>query len=126
MALGGIKIPLHVSLAPMLQQKVSPNDVIFIYARDADSSSPMPLLILRKQARDLPMNIILDESMKMNPANSLKDIHKIIIVARISKTGQAKSQAGDLEGMSGIVELNKVELNNLPKGIQIIINRFIE
>jgi cytochrome c-type biogenesis protein CcmH len=121
MALGGIKIPIHVELASRLQQKVSPNDVIFIYARDADSSSSMPLLILRKQVRDLPMKIILDESMKMNPANSLKDIRKVIIVARISKTGQAKSQTGDIEGVSRVVELG-----NIPKDLQISINRVIK
>lgn len=121
MALGGIKIPVHVTLAAELQLLISETDTVFIYARDADSASPMPLLIMRKQARDLPMKIMLDESMKMNPAQSLKDIQKVIIVARISKTGQAKSQPGDLEGISGILALE-----NMPKDIQVKISRRVK
>lgn len=86
-----------VSLAASLRGKVSPDDTVFIVARPADGSR-MPLAILRRQVRDLPVQFTLDDSQAMSPATKLSGAKTAIVVARISKSGQATPQPGDLEG----------------------------
>lgn len=91
-----------VSLAPSLRGKVSPDDTVFIVARPSDGSR-MPLAIVRKQVRDLPYLFTLDDSQAMSPATKLSTAATVIVVARISKSGQASPQPGDLEGVTAQV-----------------------
>jgi cytochrome c-type biogenesis protein CcmH len=88
-----------VTIAPDLLAKVSPDDAVFIVARAAEGSR-MPLALLRKQVKDLPATFTLDDSMAMSPAAKLSGAPKIVVGARVSKTGQAMPQPGDLEGTS--------------------------
>jgi cytochrome c-type biogenesis protein CcmH len=91
-----------VTLAPALARQASPDDTVFIYARDAQGSR-MPLAILRKQVRDLPLRFTLDDSLAMSPAAKLSGAKQVIVEARISKSGEARAQAGDLSGQVGPV-----------------------
>jgi cytochrome c-type biogenesis protein CcmH len=88
-----------VSLAPALAAKASPEDTVFIFARPAEGSR-MPLAILRKQVKDLPLKFTLDDSMAMSPAARLSSASRVVVGARISKAGQAMAQPGDLQGLS--------------------------
>ncbi|EDN68041.1 TPR repeat containing protein [Beggiatoa sp. PS] len=106
------QIEVHVSLAPALQDKVKPNDTLFIYAR-ATKGSPMPLAIARKLASELPITVTLDDSMAMMPAMKLSNFEEVAILARISQSGLATQQSGDLKGQISPVNLkaqNKVEV----------------
>jgi cytochrome c-type biogenesis protein CcmH len=68
------------------------------------SSDLMPLAFLRKQVKDLPFTFRLDDSLAMSPAANLSAATGPVIVgARISKSGQAMPQPGDLEGLSGAI-----------------------
>ena len=91
-----------VKLAPSLATKAAPEDTVFIYARAAQGSR-VPLAILRKQVKDLPLKFALDDSMAMSPAAKLSGAAEVIVSARISKSGQAMPQTGDLQGQSGTV-----------------------
>jgi cytochrome c-type biogenesis protein CcmH len=91
-----------VSLSPKLAAKVSPTDTVFIFARAAEGP-PMPLAVLRKQARDLPVKFSLDDGMAMAPGVRLSGFSRVIVGARISKAGNATPQPGDLQGLSGAV-----------------------
>lgn len=91
-----------VTLAPALARQASPEDTVFIYARDAQGSR-MPLAILRKQVRDLPYRFTLDDSLAMSPAAKLSGAKQLIVEARVSKSGEARAQAGDLSGQVGPV-----------------------
>lgn len=98
-----------LSLAPALRSKVSPDDTVFIVARPSDGSR-MPLAILRKQVRDLPLQFTLDDSQAMSPATRLSTAATVIVVARISKSGQASPQPGDLEGVTAPVAVGSTGL----------------
>jgi cytochrome c-type biogenesis protein CcmH len=93
-----------VRLAPELAGKAAPTDVVFIFAR-AVSGPRMPLAVLRKQVRDLPVEFRLDDSMAMASTAKLSDQEKVVIGARISKGGGPVGQPGDLEGFSAPVKV---------------------
>ncbi|HXZ52638.1 MAG TPA: c-type cytochrome biogenesis protein CcmI [Burkholderiales bacterium] len=88
-----------VRLAPALAGKVSPGDTLFVFARPAEGSR-MPVAILRVSAEQLPYAFRLDDSQAMTPANKLSDQKRVLVGARISKSGDALPHAGDLEASS--------------------------
>ena len=89
----------RVTLAAALSAQVAPDDTLFVFARAAQGS-PMPLAILRKKVRDLPLDFSLDDSLAMSPAARLSGASLVIVGARISKSGQALPQPGDLQVLS--------------------------
>lgn len=93
----GARVSGTVTLAPALKGRVSPSDTLFVFARAADGPR-MPLAILRKQAKDLPVQFVLDDSMAMTPTMKLSSFPEVIVGARISKSGDAMPQKGDLQG----------------------------
>jgi cytochrome c-type biogenesis protein CcmH len=86
-----------VRIAPELKGKVSPDDTVFVFALAKDGP-PMPLAVLRKQVRDLPLAFALDDSMAMTPAMKLSGFPRVVVGARVSKSGNATPQPGDLHG----------------------------
>jgi cytochrome c-type biogenesis protein CcmH len=90
-------IEVKVSLSPALAQKASPDDLVFIYAK-ALSGPPMPLAAARKQVRDLPLTLRLDDSMAMLPQMKLSGFPQVLVGARVSLSGSPTAKSGDLEG----------------------------
>jgi cytochrome c-type biogenesis protein CcmH len=88
-----------VSIAPSLAGKGSATDTLFVFARET-SGPPMPVAIMRATKKDLPFTFRLDDSNSMMPSRTLSNVAMVVIVARLSKSGQAMPQSGDLEGMS--------------------------
>jgi len=103
-----------VKLTPALAANINPAATVFVYAHAANGAA-MPLAIERTTVKDLPYTYHLDDSKGLMPANKLSQAAEVVIVARISKTGDAKAQAGDLQGMSAAVKPNggkvDVEIN---------------
>lgn len=95
-------LQVTVSLSPALAGKAAPDDVVFIFARLA-SGPRMPLAIVRKQVRDLPVTVALNDSQGMNPGMKLSTAPEVIVVARVTKSGMADARDGDLEGVSAPV-----------------------
>ncbi len=83
-----------VQLAASLKAKVAPTDTVFIYATPADGTR-MPLAIVRTTVAALPYAFTLDDSSAMTQAN-LSSVAQVTLRARISKTGEARAQPGDL------------------------------
>ena len=91
-------IEVQVSLAADLQKSAGPNDTVFIYAQ-AVSGAKMPLAIVRKQVYDLPLTVVLTDAMAMMPNMKLSNFEQVKLLARISKSGNAMQQPGDLIGI---------------------------
>ncbi len=103
------KVAGRVSLSAALMDEVAPTDTLFIFAR-AVNGPPMPLAIIRAQVSDLPREFLLDESMAMMPSMSMANFAEVVVGARISKTGNATPQSGDLEGLSQPVAVGTTDL----------------
>ena len=88
-----------VQIAPALAARVAPNDTLFVFARPAEGPR-MPLAIVRAQGKDLPFRFTLDDSSAMASGMNLSSQKQVIVGARISKSGSATPQSGDLEGLS--------------------------
>jgi cytochrome c-type biogenesis protein CcmH len=106
-----------VSLGAALAAKADANDTVFIFARPADGPR-MPLAIVRKQVKDLPAAFSLDDAMAMTPQAKLSNFSDVVVGARISKSGQAAPQSGDLEGLSAPVKVGA-------SGVAIVIDRVL-
>jgi cytochrome c-type biogenesis protein CcmH len=107
-----------VSLSPDLRAQVSPQDTVFIFARPA-SGGRMPLAAERVQVKDLPYRFTLDDSKSMSPSMPLSSSAQVVLGARISKSGDAIPQPGDLSGQVGPVALGSqgiaLEINEVRK-----------
>ncbi len=88
-------IRVHVALSDTLKSQANPDDLVFIYAK-AVSGPPMPLAVARKRVKDLPVDIVLDDSMAMMPNMKLSGFSEVVIGARVSKSGRPIAQKGDL------------------------------
>jgi cytochrome c-type biogenesis protein CcmH len=88
-----------VRLAPSLQGKTEPLDTVFIFARAAEGPQ-MPLAVVKKHVKDLPFAFKLDDSMAMRPGLELSAFPRVVVTARVSKSGNAMPTAGDFEGAS--------------------------
>lgn len=98
-ASGKERITGTVTLSASLKGQADPSDTVFVLARAAQGPK-MPLAILRKQVKDLPLSFSLDDSMAMSPQMRMSNFDQVVVVARVSKSGNAMPQAGDLMGMS--------------------------
>jgi cytochrome c-type biogenesis protein CcmH len=98
----GASVSGVVTLAASLKGKASPEDTVFVFARAVEGPR-MPLAILRKQVKDLPLKFALDDSMAMTPAARVSSVAKLVVGARVSKRGEATPQPGDLQGQSAPV-----------------------
>jgi cytochrome c-type biogenesis protein CcmH len=107
-----------VTLAASLAKQAQPDDTVFVFARAAEGSR-MPLAIMRKQVKDLPISFTLNDSMAMSPASALSTASKVIVGARVSKSGNAMPQPGDLAGQSAPVSVGasglKIEIKEAVK-----------
>jgi len=98
-----------VSLDPALVKQASPNDTVFVFARPSEGSR-MPLALLRKQVKDLPVQFTLDDSMGMSPASRLTQGGLVVVGARISRSGNAIPEKGDLTGQTAAVAVGAKDL----------------
>ncbi len=89
----------QVTISPSLAAKGSPTDTLFVFAREMNGPS-MPVSIVRATKKDLPFTFRLDDSTSPMPSRKLSDVGTVVIVARLSTSGEAMPKRGDLQGIS--------------------------
>lgn len=102
-SVGSTTLSGEVQLAPALAARVAAGDTLFIFARAANGPR-MPLAIVRRTAGELPVRFTLDDSTAMSPELRLSKFSDVVVGARISKSGNAMPQSGDLLGYSAVLK----------------------
>lgn len=92
---GGAFLAGTVSIAEPLQRTLKKTDTVFVFAR-APGGGP-PLAVERFKATALPAKFRLDDSDSMVPGRNLSSASKVQLVARLSASGNAIRQPGDIE-----------------------------
>lgn len=100
------RLTVEVSLDPALADRLAPDATLFVFARAAEGP-PMPLAIQRLSAGQLPLTVTLDESNGMLPNMKLSMFPSIVVGARVSRSGQAIAQSGDLQTLSAPLEVTR-------------------
>jgi cytochrome c-type biogenesis protein CcmH/NrfG len=108
-----VSIHGNVVLADTLRAQVSNGLTLFIVAKSVDSPGA-PVAVMRTTTGTWPLKFELDDSMAMLPTRKLSTAGKVTIEARVSKSGLANRQAGDLLGetppldpaTAGVVQIN--------------------
>jgi cytochrome c-type biogenesis protein CcmH len=108
----------RVELAAALKAQAAPSDAVFIAAKEA-GGPPMPLAAKRVRVSDLPMDFSLDDADSLMPSRPLSSVKSVQIEARISKSGNAMSQPGDLKGSVGPVKPGT-------KGLKLVIDKVVQ
>ena len=117
--LSAAHITVKVSLDANLKTKVSPGDTLFIFAKAAQGPA-MPLAIARLTAAQLPASVTLTDAMSMMPNLTLSKFSQIVLGARVSKSGNATAQRGDLQTLSSAISSAQAD------PVQLTINRVVE
>jgi len=111
---GGKGISGQIDLSPDLKSKVKPGDLVMVIARQPGER--MPVAVLKTPAAQFPMAFELNDALAMNPSNPLSALTEASIEVRISKTGMAKPEAGDLMSSAKTVKVGS-------KQVQLLINQ---
>jgi cytochrome c-type biogenesis protein CcmH len=105
---GAARLTVNVALDPKLKDKLDGDATLFVFARAA-SGPPMPLAIQRLKASQLPLTVTLDDSMSMMPQMSLSKFPEVVVGARVSKSGNAMPQSGDLQTLTPPLASSRAE-----------------
>ena len=101
-----VKVTGKVVIAPDVADKLAAGDTLFVFAR-AREGPRMPLAVMRvpaPKANAFPVAFELTDAMAMAPGFNLSSFAEVIIEARVSKSGNAQLQPGDLSGLSDVVK----------------------
>lgn len=97
---GSHSIQVRVALDPALaaRARLDGNATVFVIAR-APGGPPMPLAVERHAVSELPFAATLDDADGPMPTAKLSAVDEVELVARVSRSGNAMPQAGDLESV---------------------------
>jgi cytochrome c-type biogenesis protein CcmH len=106
----GAVIKGRVTLSPSIAAKAAPTDTVFVLARALEGPR-MPLAILKRQVKDLPLDFTLSDEQAMSPEMKLSKFREVIVIARVSKSGGAAPQSGDMQGQTSAVKVGATGVN---------------
>jgi cytochrome c-type biogenesis protein CcmH len=93
----------EVSVAAALRDRVAPGLTLFIIAKSVDSPGA-PVAVLRVLTGQWPLTFRLDDSLAMLPGHNLSSAGRVTVEARVSHSGTAAAQAGDLQSAAVTVD----------------------
>lgn len=100
------EINVTVQLSESMNKNAQSSDTLFVYAHAVDGPK-IPLSLARLTVADLPVTVSLTEEMAMMPSMNIDTFEQVQVLARISKSGQAITQPGDLISESVVIDFTK-------------------
>jgi cytochrome c-type biogenesis protein CcmH len=97
---------VQVALAPDLASRIRlrGDASVFVIAR-MPGGPPMPIAVEKHSVQELPFEATLDDGDSPMPTQKLSSQREVEVVARLSASGEAMPQAGDLESQPVRVKL---------------------
>jgi cytochrome c-type biogenesis protein CcmH len=108
----------RVELDPALAERAKAARTLFVVAR-SPAGPRVPFAVLRIDNPSLPLDFRLDDSLAMDPSRRLSGADQVVIEVRLSASGNAIRQPGDLFGESKIVRPGE-------QGLSLRINQVIQ
>lgn len=94
------RITVKVTLDSKIVEKIKPDTIVYIFALPAESVNKAPLAVMKRRVVDLPLEIVMDDSMAMIPGQNISSVRNIVVGARVSMSGNPIRQSGDFEKLS--------------------------
>ncbi len=108
----------RVELDPALTERAKAARTLFVVAR-SPAGPRVPFAVLRIDNPSLPLDFRLDDSLAMDPSRRLSGADQVVIEVRLSTSGNATRQPGDLIGESKIIRPGE-------QGLSLRINQVIQ
>jgi cytochrome c-type biogenesis protein CcmH/NrfG len=115
---GGVAVRGEVLLSDALRPRVTSGLTLFIVAKSVNSPGP-PVAILRTTTGTWPVRFELNDTLAMMPDRKLSTAGMVTIEARVSRSGLAMPQSGDLLGVTNPLD------PSAGKPVRIVIERVI-
>lgn len=115
----GPGVTLRLRLDPSLSERMPDGASVFVVARDTAGELP-PLAVQRTTLGELPLTLTLNDSHAMAPSARLSQVDRAHLVVRVSASGQATPQPGDLLGRLEDVTVGRDE------PLPLVIDRVVE
>ncbi len=106
-----------VTLDASLSDKARPGDTLFVIARQA-GGPPIPVAVVRNPGATLPARFTIGDANAMDPTRPLSSAGTLILEARLSRSGEAMRQPGDLYGQ-------RAEVRPGQRDVTIVIDRVV-
>jgi cytochrome c-type biogenesis protein CcmH len=84
----------QVEIVPELKSKIKAGDVLMVIARKPGER--MPVTVLKTAVTAFPMSFVLNDALAMSPNALISQMPEVSVEVRISKTGMAMPEPGDL------------------------------
>ncbi len=84
-----------VVLGTAFKQQIKAGMTLFVYAKAPDAAAPVAAY--RVVVNQWPVSFVLDDALAMMPTRKLSQFARVTIEARLSRSGQALAQSGDLQ-----------------------------
>ncbi len=106
------QVTIKIALSERLHQAEFKDHYLMVYVKAAQGR-PMPIAIQKIKLKDFSGVVILTDKNSVMPTQQLSQASKVLAVARLSKSGSAMRQAGDIEAVSQVTEVKNNPTINL-------------
>jgi len=102
-AIAKVAVRGDIDLDARWRGKVPAQTVLYVFAKAVGQPGP-PVAVLRTTAAAWPLAFELDDSLAMMPGRNLSSARSVVVEARLSRSGSANPQPGDLRGTSAALD----------------------
>jgi cytochrome c-type biogenesis protein CcmH len=93
----------QVEIAPELKSQIKAGDVLMVIARKPGER--MPVAVLKTAVTAFPISFVLNDALAMSPNALISQMPEVSVEVRISKTGMAMPEPGDLISMPQTIKV---------------------
>jgi len=94
----------RIVLDPKFEGQVASDDTVFVVVRTPDDPNGLPLAQIRVEVSNLPFDFNVGTREMIGSPDRFMHADKVIVSARISKSGSGRVKPGDLVGQSTVVQ----------------------